>query len=164
MLLNISLIFLILLSNVHPFHVSVCEIYHNPDTFSLEISMKIFIDDMELAVQKSEQSDFKLADIPEKNVDNEQLYDYLKKHFSISVDKKEINLEFVGFEFDEDAVLCYLEGKKIKKINSVEISNTLLTEVFDDQINLTHFQYKDEMKSIKTVKDQPSGLIDTSGW
>ena len=80
------------------------------------------------------------------------------------IGKKEINLEFVGFEFDEDAVLCYLEGKKIKKINSIEINNTLLTEVFDDQINLTHFQYKDEMKSIKTVKDQPSGLIDTSGW
>lgn len=154
----------ILLTNLHPFHVSVCEVYHNAESNALEISMKIFVDDLELAVQESGATDFKLVDQDEKNIEKEKLKNYLKERFEITVDDKNVDLEFIGFEFDQDAALCYFEAKHIRKMSSIEIKNSIITEVFADQINLTHVLYHGEMKSLKAVKEQPVGIIDTSGW
>lgn len=164
LLLFTSYFYCILVANLHAFHVSVCEVYHNPKTQSLEISMKIFIDDLELAIQKSGHSDFKLLDTEEENVEKIIIEAYLIDHFQITINGKKTNLEFVGFEFDADAILCYFEGDKRKKIQLIEITNSMITEVYDDQINLTHFQYNGEMKSLKATNQSTTGIIDTSAW
>lgn len=153
--------YFILISNFHPFHVSVCEVYHNPKTNSLEISMKIFIDDLELALQNQGNDQFRLVD---SNDNNAHLKNYITKQFKINIDSKAVALEFVGYEFEDDVILCYFEANKIKQIQEIEIHNGIIMEVYDDQINLTHFQYKDEMKSLRASKDDTSGIINTSGW
>jgi len=130
----------------------------------LEISMKIFIDDLELAIQKQGNVEFKLDDENEKEIDRTTLKTYITDHFKIISNSKEVDLDFVGHEFDNDAILCYFEAKKIKKINVIEIENAILLEVYDDQINLSHFQYNGEMKSIKASKGNAIGIIDTSVW
>ena len=155
---------LILICNIHPFHVSVCEVYHNSETQSLEITMKIFIDDLELAVRNYGEKAFNLVDIDEKHIQNEPLKKYLTAHFKISINEKPVRLEMVGSEFDGDAILCYLEAKKVRKIEGIEIDNAIITEVYADQINLTHFQYRGEMKSFQATKEQTKGIIDASNW
>lgn len=154
----------IIIANLHAFHVSVCEVYHNADTHSLEISMKIFIDDLELAIKNQGINDFSLVTTNDKYIIDFQLEKYIKDQFKIKVNSKEANLKFVGFEFKGYEILCYLEATRIDEINSVEIENSILLELFDSQINLTHFQYKDKMKSIKTTRDMRSGIIDVSEW
>ena len=54
-----SYFYVIVTSFWHPFHVSVCEIYHNSKTNSLEISMKLFTDDLELSIQQKGHADFR---------------------------------------------------------------------------------------------------------
>jgi len=147
-------------ANVHPFHVSVCEIYHNEKTQSLEISLKIFIDDFELSIQKRGDSDFILTESNPDHIDSIPIENYLKDHFTIKLNGKVLKLHFLGFEFNNDAILCYLEAEKVKKINQIELRNSIITEVYDDQINLTHFQLKGEMKSVKTNKDNLIASID----
>ena len=149
---------------IHPFHVSVCEIYHNENANSLEISMKIFMDDFELSIQQNGVPEFKLIDEDPEKVEKKHIDNYLKDHFALKIDGRFAELDFLGFEFDDNAILCYMESKKVKKINSIEINNSILTEVYDDQINLTHFQYKEEMKSLKATKENTLGIINTSNW
>ncbi|MCG8307784.1 MAG: hypothetical protein MI975_10380 [Cytophagales bacterium] len=166
MLLIINrLICFLLTTNLHPFHVSVCEVYYNENSHSLEISMKIFVDDLELSIRQGGHETFKLVDVEDpKLVGKEPIETYLKNNFQIKVNGKTTPLDFLGLEFDDDALLCYLEGKKIKKIETIEINNSIITEVYLDQINLTHFQYKGEMKSLKATWNKTTGRIDTSGW
>ena len=165
MLLLITRLFsTILISNVHPFHVSVCEVYHNDKSQSLEISMKIFIDDLELAIQKQGNTDFKLLESEDGENIKDQLWSYLKKEFEIKYNSREVSLNFLGFEYHDYSILCYLEGKKIKNIQSIEIKNAIITEVFDDQLNLIHFQYKGEIKSFQATKENPAEIIETSNW
>ena len=164
LLLFTRLLCFILVGNLHPFHVSVCEVYHNENSRSLEISMKIFIDDLELSIQQDGEPTFSLIDVDPKLVDKEPIETYLRSCFQVKINDKVTPLEFLGFEFDNDALLCYLEGKKVKKIENIEIKNSIITEVYPDQINLTHFQYKGEMKSIKATKENTVGIIDTSAW
>lgn len=157
-------IYLLISMSTHPFHVSVSEVYFNEKAHSLEISMKIFTDDFELAIQKRGNAEFRLLDTKAEIVDEETIRSYLIDNFKIGIDGELVNLDFVGFEFDGNATLCYFEGRKVKKINNIEIDNSIITEVFDDQINLTHFHYKEEMKSLKATKGSTVGLINTSGW
>jgi hypothetical protein len=164
LLMFVRYFFSFIISNFHPFHVSVCEVYHNPSANSLEISLKIFIDDLELAIQKQGNENFRLISSNDKGQNNNQLKNYITAQFKIKIDSKAVDLSLVGYEFEDDAILCYFEGKKTKEIREIEIQNSIITEVYDDQINLTHFQYKDEMKSLKTSKENISGIIDTSGW
>ena len=165
MLLTIAgYLYVIVTATLHPFHVSICEISHNEQARSLEISMKIFIDDFELAIQKDGADDFQLLDVSGDLVDHKKIEDYLKKRFQIKVNNDKLALNFLGFEFDNDAILCYLEKTKVKKVDLIEIDNSIITEVYDDQINLTHFQYKGEMKSVKATVDNTIGKIDTSNW
>lgn len=164
LLVFVRFIFVAIFSNLHPFHVSVCEIYHNPKTNSLEISMKIFIDDLELAIQKNGNENFRLINPEGDNTNNIHLKNYITKHFKIKIDSKSLNLGLVGYEIEDDAILCYFEGKKTKEIQEIEINNGIITEVYDDQVNLTHFQYNGEMKSLRASKDNTSGSIDTSAW
>lgn len=70
----------------------------------------------------------------------------------------------MGFEFKEHEILCFLEAKSIDVFETIEIENSILMELFDDQINLTHIKYKGEMKSIKTTRGMRFGVIDVSGW
>ena len=150
--------------SIHPFHVSVCEVYYNEKTHSLEISMKIFTDDLELSIQKEGNNEFSLIDANPEKVEKSTIASYLIDKFEIGINGKKIDLDFIGFEFDGNATLCYFEARKIRRIDKIEINNSIITEVFDDQINLTHFQYKEEMKSVKATKGNTVGLIDTSSW
>ncbi|MFT7603922.1 MAG: hypothetical protein ACI8VT_001490, partial [Saprospiraceae bacterium] len=53
--------------------------------------------------------------------------------------------EFIGKEQSEDlqAVWCYLEVTNIKFFNSIEVTNSLLMEVFEDQKNIVHIKAPD---------------------
>ena len=92
----------------------------------------------------------------------EMLFDYLNERFIISIDKKATRLHMVGYEFDDDVLLCYVEIKNVPVISLIEVHNNIITEVYEEQINLTHFQYLGKMKSLKTTGSDPSATIDTS--
>jgi hypothetical protein len=68
----------------------------------------------------------------------------------------------IGYEFDDDVLMCYAEIKNVPVISLIEVQNNIITEVYEEQINLTHFQYQGKMKSLKTTRLEPSGTIDTS--
>ena len=159
-LLSIRYLCIILISKIHPFHVSVCEIFHNSNTKALEISMKLFIDDFELALQENGEDKLILT----KASDEKILAKYLTEQFKIEINDRKIPWSFVGFELRDDAVLCYMMAKDIDEIDKLLITNKVFTEIFDDQINLTHFQYKGDMKSLKTSGENPGSTIDSSAW
>lgn len=155
---------LIIGMNLHPFYVSVCEIYHNPTTSSLEISMKIFIDDLELAIQKSSNPEFAISENANKSIVESEITNYLEDKFQIEIDSERPGQKLIGYELESDAIICYIEVENVDNIGSIKVQNSILTEVYSDQINLTHFQYKDQLKSLKTTKLNPEGRINTSSW
>ena len=156
--------FIFAISQYHAFYVSVCEIYHNPKTLSLEISMKIFIDDLELAIQNSGREDFKILEDVDQDLIGEEIERYLQDKLVIQVDDKNTANNLIGFELEGDALICYIEIEKIESISKIKVHNSVITELYEDQINLTHLQYKEQLKSLKTTKSDPEGIIDTSSW
>ncbi|MCK5470366.1 MAG: hypothetical protein KAI99_17710, partial [Cyclobacteriaceae bacterium] len=79
--------------------------------------MKIFIDDLELAIQNQGNAEFELVNLTDNNFNKTPLKRYITDRFKIKTNAKAVTLELVGYEFDNDAILCYFEAKKIKKIH-----------------------------------------------
>jgi hypothetical protein len=134
----------------HPFFISVTEISHNASDKNLEISCKIFTDDFETALSKSSGSaKIDLFNPKDKQAAEKQIAAYIRKHLVIKLDNKPVVLEFIGFERENEAVWSYLQVSNTPAPKKIDISNDLLYESFDQQINLMHVSVGNNRKSTK---------------
>ena len=133
----------------HPFFVSVTEINHNAGDKNLEISCKIFTDDLETALTKSTGTKVDLFNARDKHLAEKQIAAYIKKHLVMKLDNKPVTLEFVGFERENEAVWSYLQVAYTPAPKKVDINNDLLYDAFNQQINLMHISVGGNRKSTK---------------
>lgn len=122
----------------HAFHVSRCEIRHNTARQSLEVTMHIFIDDLEVALKKQGHDKLFLCTEREAPRAEEYLAQYLRQQFQLSVNGKMMSYAFLGKETSDDmiAAWCYLEVKGVKSVQSVWVRDSILLEIFGDQKNI----------------------------
>ena len=122
----------------HDFHISKCLVEYNEAERALQISLHLFIDDLEEALRR--QGADKLFICTEKEADDAEghIQRYLEQNFIIEANGAEIAFDFLGKEISDDlaAVWCFLEITGIEKLKELKITNKLLTEVFDDQTNI----------------------------
>ncbi len=144
-------LFLILVPLSHPIHVSITEINWNESTKSLEIAHKIFIDDLEDALEKQFNLRFYLATNKEHEETDIYLKKYLSQHFELHGNQKSLICHYLGKEYEEKAVWIFAEVQGIRKLKNLEVRNAILVDLYADQDNLLHFQKnKKHIKSIRT--------------
>jgi hypothetical protein len=123
----------------HDLHVSVCELRWNEEVSTFEVSIKIFIDDLENALRLDGAPDLRIGTASENSEADKYLVAYLKKHFKISLDGHLLQPDLVGKEVTDDfqAVWCYVEFlSEIKIPKKCSLSNSILLDQFDDQSNI----------------------------
>lgn len=133
----------------HPFFVSVTEIKQNPANHSIEISCRMFSDDLEKALEKQYHVQLDIVKPADKTQINKLINDYVKKHLVIRADGKTLNLNYVGYEVQEDGTWSYFEVKGIDQIKQVNVHNDLLYEQHAEQINMMHVIVGSQRKSTK---------------
>ena len=135
---------------VHPFFVSVTEINHNPKDKTIEISCKTFTDDLEGAIEKTTKVKVDLFNPKDAAAAEKAVNDYIKKHMVIKVDGKPMQLEFIGYERENEATWSYFQVSNVAAApKKVEITTNLLFEASDKQINLLHVTVGGNRKSTK---------------
>ena len=120
----------------HDIHVSVSEVNWKATSASFEVSVKIFIDDLETALMKAGQgSELQIGTEKESDKADDIITAYLEKHFHINMDGIQLPVEWVGKETTEDytAIWCYISYPGIKDPKKCTISNDILFELYDDQ-------------------------------
>ncbi|MEO6904289.1 MAG: DUF6702 family protein [Bacteroidia bacterium] len=125
----------------HPFYFSLSEIKINVPQKRMEISCKLFTDDLENALDQLNKHKIDLATSTKDNKVNAVLYSYLSERFKIWINGKPIILKFVGFEVENEVTWCYLETDvDIKPTNKMNLMNSLLYDFLPDQTNLVEFE------------------------
>jgi len=138
----------------HPFHVSVTEINHNAGDKTLEITCKIFRDDFEKALTQNypvnaPKMSIDLINPSDKAAMENLVNEYIQKHLVIRADGKTIAYSGLGFEREDDAIYCYLQADNITSIKKIELTNTILYELFTDQLGIMHVTVGGNRKSSK---------------
>lgn len=137
------LILIMAIGSYHDFYLSLFQIRHNTEANTLEISIKVFSDDLEKAISTQTQQTINLATTTPDNQAQQQSIDtyisrYVAHNLQISINDTTPQLNFIGKEVDlDDATWLYFEINLIDaNIDSMAIECYVLTELFGAQINM----------------------------
>jgi len=122
----------------HPFYVSVTEMTFNSKTKSIEISCKMFAEDMEDVLKQNYKTGVDLSNNKQQSQNNKMVNDYIVKHLALNIDSKPVNYKFIGFEKDKESVYCYLEVLDVPAIKKLAVNNSILYDYKKEQINIVH--------------------------
>lgn len=140
---------LLWLFGLHPFYVSVTTIEQSRSKTSLEISSRIFFDDLEVALKDEFGGKTDLVKTEDTGKNSRLIGQYFSRHFRVKVDGKTVPVEFLGFNIEGEAAWCFLEAKGVTSVQKVEIYNSLLYPSFKEQIHIFHLNINGNKKSTK---------------
>ncbi|OAD44838.1 DUF6702 family protein [Polaribacter atrinae] len=158
---TILLLFLIpLLSfSTHKYYLSLTQIEYRSELQAVQITMNVFMDDIELAINKDYNIDLQLT--TKKELKNNDIYfiKYLNEKLQLKIDDVPRAFNYIGKEYDGDLVYFYLEIEDIKQLEKIEIINKVLTKHFPEQQNLIKSKIGKKHKSILLSAKNDKGLL-----
>jgi hypothetical protein len=137
------------IKTVHPLHLATVEIDHNATDKTLEITCKTFGDDFESILSKVNRSKVALVSGKDTNGNNKKIFEYIKSHLQITIDGKPVQMSFVGYEKEDVVVYSYLQVDNVSSVKKVAIVNSIMHDMFDDQVEIIHMIVNGNRKSTK---------------
>jgi hypothetical protein len=138
----------------HPFYVSVTEFNFNEKEKLMEITSKVFLDDLEKALKNQTNNTVELTNpaVPKKA--QEMVGAYFKKRLQLKLDDKSTQLEFVGYEKEAASVWVYFQVSDVSSVKKIAVTNTILYEMYTTQISIMHAQVGNNKKSTRITNPE----------
>jgi hypothetical protein len=133
----------------HPLYISVTEINHNAKDKILEISCKMFTDDLETVLEKAAKTHVDLSAPAGKTASDKLIEAYVEKHLRLKVDGKPVALQFVGSEKENDGTWSYFQVNDVVAVKRIDAVDELLYDGFNQQINIMHVTVGGDRKSTR---------------
>ncbi len=133
----------------HPFYISVIDIKHDVKQHTLNISVKLFTNDIEEALKKTTTKSIDLLNPKNKAEMETELMNYIKKRLTIALNNKATSIDFIGYEKEEDAIWAYLEIKKAASPKIIKVDTKLLYDFLPQQSCIIHAEINGVKKSSK---------------
>jgi hypothetical protein len=137
----------------HPFYIAVTEINLGEADKTLEVTCKMFADDLEQIIEKNNRIQLDISADKDKAIFDKNIPAYVKTHLSLSIDGKAGNLSYIGFEKEKESAYCYFQVENISSLKDLDINNNLLHDLTSDQINIIHVTVNG--KRLSTKLDYP---------
>ena len=159
--LPILLIPLLISAVAHKFYVSVTHIEYAEEKKAIQITTRIFIDDLEQVLNNRYDIRAAMATEEEEPALDSYIGKYLNGKLRIRIDEEDRAYTFLGKEYKDDLVVCYLEieGIDLEKLNTLEVTNDVLTEIFEEQQNVVHLRIGGKKKSFILVRGNNKGML-----
>ena len=147
----------------HSVHTSTAEADYNPQTKKLEVSLTVFVSDLELALIRQSEREMRMDKTPAAEFDA-QIQAYLAKNFVVTdAAGKVAKLEWVGREMDaasaksgDPAVVLFFEVGVPEGVTGARLQNTVFCDLFEDQNNLLSLQTASHKIELRFTRDKGS--------
>jgi hypothetical protein len=131
----------------HTFHTSLMQLEYNAQSQSVEVSIQVFVHDLENILSRRSGKSVRLDKTPEAA---QLTLAYLNEAVSLkNREGQSKTFTWVGMEPEADAVWLYVETKMPEGIEGAQVRDRLFFEQLDDEVNLVHV--KDEGKKADLV-------------
>ena len=155
-----GLLFLTLTSfSVHKFYVALYQVNYAPEKKMLQITTRIFVDDLNNAIGKKYTKKSNLGSENETVEDLNLLKRYFGEKVSFNVNGQVRHMLFLSKEMEGDVLICYFTIKEVKKINSLEIYNSIITEGISEQQNIMHFNVLGTKNTLLFTESTSKGVL-----
>jgi len=96
-------------TEVHKFYLSVTNINYSEKNDALQITTRIFIDDLEALLKERYNINVTLDTNKESALAEEYIKKYLKTKFVLALNEENIAYNYIGKKYDNDVVIFYLK-------------------------------------------------------
>lgn len=145
--------------SIHKFYVSLFQVDYAPEKKMLQITSRIFIDDLNNAMDKKYGKKIQLGSENETDADLLLFKKYFNEKFTVKVNGQLKPVQFLSKEMEGDVLICYFKIKDIHKIESLEIYNALITDGNSEQQNIMHFSILGVKNTLLFTESSPKGVI-----
>lgn len=149
--------FLLLVNISHPYYVSVVEMRNNPQAQRLELTCRMFTDDLEEGLKNEGFPRTFLTHPANKTVAAERVFSYLNHHLKVGINGQQVNFSPLGYEVKEDAVNAYLQVPFNGSLKKVEFNSTILYREHPEQTGIFHVLEGEKRESRRLVN--PDSLL-----
>ena len=143
---------------LHDFHVSHTTLYYNKSEESIEICVRVAVDDLEKTLQTNSSGKLNLGSQKENKSSEKYIKNYFNSHLQISLNEKKVTYNWIGKEIAKDLHDIYLffeisDFHSDGNIESIGIENTLFLERSDKQNNIVLIEFGVQNYNINFTKD-----------
>ena len=146
-------------SGFHKYYISVTQVDYIQEKRSVQITTRIFIDDFEKILQERYNENIVLAGKEETKEVNKYIETYLRNKIRVRINDKDMNLIFIGKEYDIDIIQCYIEIQNVTQVKSIEITNEVLFDLFEDQQNMIKTKINSKQKSFLLNQNNKTAVL-----
>ncbi len=126
-------------ASAHKFYTSLARVEYNAETKAVEVSLRVFADDFELALTRRAGRTVKLDGT--KEADRLAL-EYLRETFVLKNGAGETKaLKFVGTEVQNQVAWLYFEAEMPEGLAGARLRDAVLFELFEAQVNVVDFKW-----------------------
>ena len=143
----------------HKFYIAIYQIEYAQDKKMLQITSRIFIDDINEVLEKNYH---KKTHIGEKNQATEDIVlmnKYISDKFTIKVNGQYKALQFVSTEVENNILIGYYKITDISKIKTLEVKNSILIDLFPEQQNIIQAKLYGEKQSLLLSIDNIKAML-----
>ncbi len=162
-IITFGLLFIFLTSftsiGIHKFYVSIYQINYAQEKKVLQITSRLFIDDLNNVLTKKYKQNIHIGEPNESENDVVLMKKYFTDHFSLKVNGEQKQIIFLSKELESNVVICYFKCKDIAKINTLEVQNTCLFELDSEQQNIMQSTIYGIKKSVLLTGDTIKGML-----
>jgi hypothetical protein len=148
-------------ATVHKFYISVTNVSYSEKDNALQVTNRVFIDDINAVLKERYDIDAALGSDEESALGQEYLEKYIRSKFRITRNSETADYTLLGTKYDADVIILYVEVPKInlRFVTSIGIENEILTDLFDEQQNVVHFNVAGKKKSFVLLKSDTKGML-----
>ena len=145
----------------HKFYVSVTHIRYSEKEETLQVTTRIFIDDLEAVLLERYGVKTALATKQEAQFADEYIGKYLQQKMVFTVNGSFAPYTFLGKEYETDIAICYIEIPvgPLEAIEQIEIQNEVLMDLFEEQQNVVHFRIDGKRRSYVLLRESSKGML-----
>ncbi|ABQ04804.1 DUF6702 family protein [Flavobacterium johnsoniae] len=144
----------------HKFYVGVFQVEYAAEKKMIQITSRIFIDDLNNAMEKKYHKKTFVGTEKETQADLDLFKKYLAENFTIKINGQTKPITFLSKEVEAgDVLVCYSRIKDIDKFKTIEISNTILVDWNGEQQNITHISAFGTKRSVLFTESSTKELL-----
>lgn len=144
---------------IHRFYVSIYKINFVPEKKMLQITSRIFVDDLNSVLYNKYNKKTFLGEQNESQVDIDLMKKYISDNFYLKVNDQQKTLNYLSNEIEGNVIICYYNIKDISKIITLEVKNTALLELNSEQQNIMQSTIYGEKQSLLLMEGRMKGML-----
>ncbi len=145
-------IFLVTSFFAHNYHVSNTLVHHNGAANTLEITVKIFYDDMKRLREMKEES----ATTMDFVFDTDK---YIQENLILKINNLSMTLDPIGREVEDEMVYCYFEVHNLPDVVVFDVTDSLLFDLYPDQTNMVDVEMNGWTKRVLLTSKQSTERV-----